>query len=221
MALNTSRMDKHYREECPFSEKKKANVLSLSSTSHTIVKPKQSTLPFPKLTLDEKTRLDLKCAALCFEEGAPFKLLESDTFKHIFADPCMNAAYKPPSRKLISGRLLDISYNNWKSKIEETVSNLPYLNVITDGSTNITNQRIHNISIHTNQGSIYHLSKDIGNISMNAMNQAKWLKDHFHDLCNGDFKRINSVAGDTCNVMFSTWEILEVITISFYFTANI
>ena len=215
-AMNATRMAEHLRQCINYLiSENKDNDKILHSTINPIIF-KQTTLSFPMLTENEKHRLDLKCAALCYEDDLPFSFVKSETFKTLLRDEKLNPAYKPPSRKAVAINLLDKTYTEWKSKINNILAETSFLNIITDGSTNINNTRIQNISIHSDNGSFYHHSKDVGALSMTAINQANWIKKQLRDVCNEDFKRINSLATDTCLTMLATWEELEVYITKFY-----
>jgi hypothetical protein len=154
-----------------------------------------------------KHLIDLKMAEICFVEAVPFSLFESETVKAALAH--LHPAYKPPTRKAIAGPLLEESYTQLQSKVNQIVSGLPLLNIVTDESTNINNARIANISIHSHYGSFHYLSEDIGTKQMTAENTAVWLRTHLEVLSNGDWSRINSVTTDTCATMLSMWNKLR------------
>jgi hypothetical protein len=121
----------------------------------------------------------------------------------------LNPAYKPPTRKALAGPLLEKVYSNVKDKVDTVVQATKLLNIVTDESTNINKARIVNISIHTPSGVFHWRSDDIGARQMTSVNIADWTKHHLTKLCNNQFKRINSIATDTCNAMLKAWEILE------------
>lgn len=179
--------------------------------AHAITKPQQTTLNnvVRKLNKAEKLRLDIKAAALCFEGGLAFAQLQTDAMKEFCFQ--LNPAFNPPSRKYIAGRLLNLTYASLKAKVNKIIADTPFINVITDGSTNINNTRISNISIHSHTGSFYYLSHDVGTLSMTAVNQANWLLDHLRTVSDGNLDRINSISTDTCPTMFAMWVILMVI----------
>jgi len=188
----------------------KSNSITRDVEGHAIARPEQTTLNnvIRKLTKAEKLRLDLKAAALCYEGGLAFAQLQTDAMKELFFE--LNPAFKPPSRQYVSGRLLNLTYFRLKARVDKIITDMPFINVITDGSTDITNTRISNISIHSHVGSFYYLSQDIGTLSMTAVNQANWLLDHLRTISEGNPERINSVSTDTCPTMIAMWAILMV-----------
>ena len=76
-------------------------------------------------------------AAICYVEGVPFKLLETNTFKTAISS--LHSAYKPPTRKAIAGPLLDESYEKLQLKVNKIIAELSLPNIVTDESTNINN----------------------------------------------------------------------------------
>jgi len=188
-----------------------SNSIMHTMEAHAITKPQQTTLNnvIQKLNKAEKLRLDLKAAALCFEGGLAFTQLLTDAMKEFCFE--LNPAFKPPSRQYVAGRLLNLTYASLKVKVDKIIADMPFINVITDGSTNINNTRISNISIHSRMGSFYYLSHDIGMLSMTAVNQVNWLLDHLRIISEGNLERINSISTDTCPTMIAMWAILMVI----------
>lgn len=92
-----------------------------------------------------------------------------------------------------------------KTRTNEMISGMQTLNVVTDESSNIRNNRICNISFHTSSGSIHYVSEDIQSKQMTATTAAQWLRNHLITLTNGDISRINSIITDTCKLMFKMW----------------
>ena len=117
----------------------------------------------------------------------------------------LNPAYKPPSPKTISCLLLDSVHSMIKNHVDEVITSLPNINIVTDESSNIKNARICNISVHSGFGSLHYLSEDIRAKQMTAAASAQWLRNHLHTLSKGDLSRINSITADTCNTMFNMW----------------
>ena len=167
----------------------------------------QKQIAFTKLLDQDKAKLDSAFANVCYAQSLPFNIYESDAMKDALYK--LNPTYKPPTRKAIATHLLDSAYESLKVKIDATILAQHFLNVISDESTNINNNRIFNISLHTSNGALYWLSEDIGEEQMTAGNIANMLKTRLRELSNGDLQRINTVATDTCPTMFSVWELMR------------
>jgi Protein of unknown function (DUF 659) len=167
----------------------------------------QQKIAFPKLLDHDKAQLDSDFANVCYVQSLPFNIYESDAMK--VALNKLNPAYKPPTRQAISTHLLDSAYESLKVKVDAVIQGLHFLNVISDESTNINNNRIFNISLHTDAGAIHWHSEDIGDRQMTASNIANILKTRLLELSNGDLKRINTVATDTCPTMLAAWELMR------------
>jgi len=187
-----------------------SNSITRAMEGHAITRPEQTTLNkvIQKLTKAEKLHLDRKAATLCYEGGLAFTQLQTDAMKELCFE--LNPTFKPPSRQYMSGHLLNLTYFRLKARVDKIIMDMPFINIITDGSTNINNTRISNISIHSHTGSFYYLSQDIGTLSMTTVNQANWLLDHLRTISEGNLERINSVSMDTCPTMFAMWAILMV-----------
>ena len=172
-----------------------------------MAKPSQTTINFPRLSPSQKEEIDLQAAMWCYMGNHSFTMYENAYGKQFLN--ALNSAYKPLSRKSLSGPLLDAAFSAVKKRIDELIASLPNINVSSDESSIVNSTRICNISIHSESGSIHYLSQDIGAKRMNAINNADWLRGHLLELSNHNLSRINSVTTDTCNTMFSTWEELE------------
>jgi hypothetical protein len=118
----------------------------------------------------------------------------------------LNPAYTPPSRKTVSGPLLDSAYTFTKIQVDAIIATLPNINIVTDESSNIAGSRICNISVHSPSGSLHYISEDIKVKQMTVAVEAQWLRNHLLTLSKGDLFRINSITTDTCATMFATWQ---------------
>lgn len=167
----------------------------------------QRSLNFPRLTPTQKHEFDIQAAMMCFVGNHPFTIFEEHHAKKLIH--LLNPAWKPPSKKAISGPLLDAVYADIEKQIDQCIVALPYLNIITDESTNIKQARICNISIHSERGSILYTSEDKGAKRMTTVGTAEWLRDHLATLTNRDLTRLNSVTTDTCDTMLKMWTELQ------------
>ena len=172
----------------------------------------QTQLNIPRLTEKQKRDIDVLAAMWCFLGNHPFNMFESPSGKKFLQ--ALHPVYKHPSRKTISGPLLDKVYEMTKTRTDEMISNLPNINVITDKSSNIQSARISNISVHTPSGTLHYVSEDIQVKQITAIAAAQWLRNHLLAMTNGDLLRINSIITDTCKWIFTmkckSWSILSI-----------
>ena len=139
----------------------------------------------------------------CFLGNHSFNMFESPARKKFLH--ALHPAYKAPPRKTLSGPLLDKVYEMTKTHTNEMISGMQTLNIVTDESSNIQNNRICNISLHTPSGRIHYVSEDIQSKQMTATAVAQWLRNHLVTLTKGDIACINSIITDTCKLMFKMW----------------
>jgi len=163
----------------------------------------QRALNFPRLSPAEKSELDFQAAMWCFMGNHSFRMFENPFGKKFLH--ALNPAYKPPSRKTLSGPLLDSTYVSTQTHMNELIATMSNLNIVTDESSNIAGARICNITIHSASGSLHCISEDIRAKQMNAAAAAQWLRNHLLALSNGDLSLINSLTMDTCALMFAMW----------------
>src|SRR5579859_6581591 len=126
----------------------------------------QRALNFPCLSPAEKSELDFQAAVWCFMGNHSFRMFENPFGKKFLH--ALNPAYKPPSRKTLSGPLLDSTYASTQTRMNELIAPMPNLNIVTDESSNIAGARICNITIHSASGSLHYISEDIRTKQMNA-----------------------------------------------------
>jgi len=198
---------REHLEKCrTYINKSKAATHTNNLSRYVVVKSNDNTqeLNFPTLTVAMKASLDLQCASMCYEQAFSFAFIEHPSTTEFLRN--LNPAYKPPSRRDLAGRLLDDTYSTLKERVTTTIGKTEWLNIITDESSNLTNGRIANISVHTSLGVFHWISQDVGAMRMTAENITAWLRSHLHSLTNNDLKRINSIATDTCITMIAAWE---------------
>ena len=205
LAEHVTHFKEHLKSCRTYIEKTITKTIQDNNPFHTAknAMTQQSTINFPRLTNSQKTGIDISAAIWCFMGNHPFNMFESEFCKTFLK--ALNPAYKPPSRKAISGPLLDSVYTMVKNHMDEVIATLPNINIVTDESSNIRNARICNISVHSAIGSLHYISEDIRAKQMTAAASAQWLRNHLHTLSKGDLSRINSIATDTCNTMFNMW----------------
>jgi len=89
-----------------------------------------------------------------FKTGQPFTAFEDSAWIDFFAE----FGYKPPSAKTISTTLLDESFNKIEATVDLQLRASHTLNLVTDKSTNISNHRIINTFVITNNGDCFYIS---------------------------------------------------------------
>jgi hypothetical protein len=89
-----------------------------------------------------------------YKTRRPFTAFEDDAGTDFFAE----FGYKPPSLTMLSTTLLDQAYTKIETTVELQLSASYTLNVVTDESTNISNNRIINTSVVTNNSNCFYIS---------------------------------------------------------------
>lgn len=161
------------------------------------------TQKFPSIPVETQRKLDAAFAKVCYVNALPFSHYESEEMKDALQK--LNPAYKPPTAKIIGGRLLISAYEDLKVKVDAMIADLQYLNLISDESSNINGARIVNACLFTEYGALHHFSQDIGAERLTAPNVATILRKVMHEISNGNTELLNSLATDTCDTMLSTW----------------
>jgi hypothetical protein len=115
--------------------------------------------------------------------------------------------YRPPNRLHIGGDLLDQQYTEVKGKVDALLCGQEYLNFVLDESTNISSQRIINLSVVIPRyGSIFIANESVGRQDLTASFFANWFIQRVSEY---NLARISSLTTDTCATMRNTWTGLE------------
>lgn len=113
----------------------------------------------------------------------------------------LNTAWQPPSRRRVQ-RLLAPTYSEYHNQVQDILDQTERINVIFDGSDNITSHRIINISVQVANGpAFYWKTFDTGQIQHTAEHYIDLLYPELEITCKGNFLRINSFCTDTDSVM--------------------
>jgi hypothetical protein len=79
------------------------------------------------------------------------------------------------------------------------------LNFIVDESSNISHERIVNITLQTDYGAIHLKSENIAAMPFTAENAAASLRNHLIEVTNGQLQKVNNITTDICSMMFKMW----------------
>lgn len=165
----------------------------ISSKGHRQTKITQHAIQLINPT--RKTRLNKKLAFALYKTRKPFTTFEDDAQTNFFAE----FGYKPPSSSKLSTTLLDDCYTKIETAVEVQLSPSNTLNLVTDESTDISNNRIINTFVITNNSSFFYISNleaEPGKLGAeevidHAIAQAK-------KFTKGDLSKLASQTTDTC-----------------------
>lgn len=190
-AQNTSREEKHLLEQCT-----KYHEIQQSTASKLQTKlPQHHT---KSISSEQKHRIDQKLAFAIFKTGRPFTLFEDSAWLDFFSE----FGYSPPSATTLSQRLLEEAFTKVEEQVNYQLRSSPFLNLITDESTDISGNRIINTSITTTTGDSFYIS----NLEAKAARLgAEELAEHTitiaKQVTNGNLSKISSITTDTCSTM--------------------
>jgi hypothetical protein len=201
-AKNNSRALDHLRI-CPgYLAKQAAGAKADDNGS----RKRQRTLTVSTMSLTRKRKLDSMAAMAVYMGARPFQLWE-DAYMRDFIITATDNLYQPPNRMLIGGDLLDQQYAEVQSKVDALIYGQDSLNFVLDESSNISSQRIVNLSIVIPQyGSIYLANENVGRHDLTASFFTNWFIKRASQY---DLARISSLTTDTCATMRNTWTGLE------------
>jgi hypothetical protein len=105
--------------------------------------------------------------------------------------------YKPPFCRYLAEKGLDITYTTIKSLVDTEIQKETHLNICFDGASNISHQRLLNVSVVTARAAFYYHNTVIGS----GINTAKYQVNHIisiiSHITDGHKKPVNLICGDT------------------------
>ena len=84
------------------------------------------------------------------------------------------------------------------------------INIVSDESNHQAGNRILNMTVLTKDHESFHaFSESAGAMKLDAQATAAWMLEKIDQLTRSDFKKVNSIATDTCNLERAVWDILQ------------
>ena len=106
-----------------------------------------------KITSADQEDIDELLARAIFASGTPLTITENKYWKSLFAK--MRPAYVPPSRYVLTGRLLDAEHARLHAAVSEKVASADTLALMCDGWSNCRNESIVNFVVTTPEPVFY------------------------------------------------------------------
>lgn len=165
----------------------------------------QSPLFQTEISPEKRQKLEKLAAMAVYYGGKPLSYYEDDGSQDLWIQ---GIGWKPPSRDKLSGNLLDDAFLETKAKVDKLLNESSLLNFISDESNNQPGDRILNMCAMMKTQSFHIHSESAKEISLSAPNTASWMLKVIDTTVDGDFKRVNSITTDTCNLERAVWDIL-------------
>jgi hypothetical protein len=163
----------------------------------------------PKITKETKEIRDLEAVMAVYIGGRPFNTYENKYMERFIINASQNT-YTPPFKRLIGGQLLTECYTYVKSQVDQQIARVTNLNFICDESTDISNNRVINLSIVIPPfGSFFLENIPVNDDKLDSDYLVDWFFNAIHPWVGDDYSRVNSITTDTCNTMRSFWKKLE------------
>ena len=217
---NRQKLGNHKRSgNCLGQSKQEQNMFKSLNTNSTIFIGNQPESTFtesnPKrhkpnwidsTTEEQKKHYDQKCARFIFENCLPFSVVESPSFKDFVKS--IRPSYNPPTRKKVAGPLLLDEYEELKTSVKEKIEKARYVNLVSDGWSNMRNEHVVNfiILIPNEETPIYFKSLFTADIRQTGENIATEIIRVIEEI--GPDKVV-SVVTDNAPNMTSAWTIIE------------
>jgi hypothetical protein len=168
----------------------------------------EETLGVQVIRHEDLQRYQRMFAEVIYMSTVPFQFSASPYMAALFKR--IAPAFTIPSPRQLSGPLLDEVYESTKAAVYEKLASAKDFNIITDETSDISYNRILNLSVMANGNSFHIFSENMAATRLTAENIARWLFRHLETLTGGNWRKINSVATDTCSIMRAVWDIMAI-----------
>ena len=147
-------------------------------------------------TSNEATRLFVQAIAL---SGIGLSTFDKPWWKEFFIT--LNRTWKQPLRTSITTTWIPVIYQEIKTELDTFLESQSLINITAYESSDIAHHRILNTCIHFPEISFHWKSQDIGSNSATAEALAKWVGEQATELCQEEYKKLNSFRFDTNSTM--------------------
>ena len=154
------------------------------------------------MTANEQEKVDALFARAVYSSGMPLSVTENQDVLDFFA--IIRPSWKPPSRYVLSGSLLDAEFKKSSSDVEAIVESADVLAVITDGWTNVNMKPIINF-ILTTPTPVFVKSIATGENEHTGDYIAKEISDVIRE---HNPSKVLAVVSDNASAMRKAWEFI-------------
>lgn len=146
----------------------------------------------------KRKQLDKLAALATFCGGRPLSMWEDTWMQEFFAQ---GIGYQPPCRDRLAITLVDMIYLETKQEVDRLLEANNMINIVSDESNNQAGDRILKMTVLTKDHESFHaFSESAGAMKHDAQATAAWMLEKIDQLTRSDFKKVNSVATDTCSL---------------------
>ncbi|RKF81884.1 hypothetical protein GcM3_030035, partial [Golovinomyces cichoracearum] len=132
-------------------------------------------------------------------------MFDTPEWSEFFASVC----FKPPGRKALSERLLSAICDRTLQLVMEVALAAQYIQIVTDGSGNISKWRVENVCFLVNNISYYWSTKAVGSIRATTEWTVSNLLQEAKAITQDQLWRWVSYSSDSCNKQRKVWRILS------------
>jgi hypothetical protein len=118
--------------------------------------------------------------------------------------------FQPPHRSTLAGSLLHATYSRIKPLVLQQADSTNYIQIVTDGSSNISKRRVENTSFLINNISFYWKSHALAaDDTTDAESGIDLLYQDAIDITRGNLGRWTAYSSDTCSIMRKIWRLIN------------
>jgi hypothetical protein len=155
--------------------------------------------PLKRFKISPKEHDDITEAAanMLFECGLPFTFFQQPAVRRFLTQ--IQPAWKPVDESTFRRQMLDNKYFKLKEEVDEILDNEQYLGLSIDDTSNITLDRISNVSVTTSKGTFYYHNLVLNGETQTADLSFKGLLETCRVITRNNLSRINAISMDTCS----------------------
>jgi hypothetical protein len=200
-AENTTRQACHLAVCVPYLRYKLGGILERGSTARS-----RPIILGEKLSAEKVSQINALACLMIYQGNLPFNFFERPEVQAFLSE--LRPAYKPLSKHTVANRGLQEAYEAVKTRVDKAIAEESHLNITFDAATDISHQRILNVSVGTRLGSFYYTNAVLGSDTVSAEYQCQRLIDIVSTITGSKFDLINAISGDTCSTMLRTFDLI-------------
>ena len=160
------------------------------------------TIWLDKTSSKQQDSLNAKLAEAFFSSASPFRLVENSAFREFIM--MLRPSFQMPSRKMLSGILLDNAYSSIKATMDSRIKAADYVSIVTDSWTDVNGRPIMNYIVLTPEPFFF---KSI--YTQEQSHTAVYIADQLSEVIEAiGVQKVSSVVTDNATANGGAWNLL-------------
>ncbi|KAF7926468.1 hypothetical protein BELL_0275g00120 [Botrytis elliptica] len=168
-------------------------------------KQPRTTAPLTDFFKNDDIPAEILFAEAIFTSTSNLSFYETPEWEAFF----QRVKFTPPSRKVLSNKLLDTTYLSVKKQVSALADAASRIQFISDGSANIMKTRVENVSFMIGAQSFYWRSTAIDDGPQDAEFTLNHVAAAAREVTKGDLSKWHAFSSDTCSTQRKCWALMR------------